>query len=558
MKFITHTYIFITIIILYSCANQTAPTGGPRDEDPPMLINSDPLNQSINFDDEQISLEFNEDVVLSNPNQEIIITPRIDQDIEYTARKNQVLIRFDDKLRDSTTYSINFREAIQDITEGNPVDLVYAFSTGPYIDSLSLSGIVKDLILDEALSEITVALQEPIDTTDYFNVPALYFTKTNEDGQFAFSNLKAGSYRLYAFQDTNNDIILQPSREAHGFIPDVIQLTTDTSDYLIPIIRSKTDTLKLISDRQSGLYYELNYNKPIVDYSVDFLFDSVPYLLDETFKLLRFYNVTNRDPFFAFVNVQDSIGYQRLDTIQISTEATVRKPFQFSAGITNDLLLASNPLLQIKLSLNKPLRRIIPDSITIFQDTLKLLSLNKDDINFDSTNSVITIKLQLEKDLFAEVSNNDVPTSVSRPTRSSNELVVNIPRGSIISVDNDTLTSIEKNIKVYRDYQIGKLFLEDINIPFDHYIIELLTGNGEVLERKYSLDRPFFNNLLPKNYSIRILDDPNGDQFWDIGNIYTNDPPDRILYYTFEGKKEIAIRANFEVAIPFDFSDVDN
>ena len=50
-------------------------------------------------------------------------------------------MKLKDTLESNTTYSMNFGNAIRDVNEGNIMkDFTYVFSTGPYIDSLELTG----------------------------------------------------------------------------------------------------------------------------------------------------------------------------------------------------------------------------------------------------------------------------------------------------------------------------------------------------------------------------------------------------------------------------------
>ena len=57
-------YLYIISFIIFSCANQTAPTGGPKDEDPPVLISSSPTDRQINFQKNTVELEFDEQLKL--------------------------------------------------------------------------------------------------------------------------------------------------------------------------------------------------------------------------------------------------------------------------------------------------------------------------------------------------------------------------------------------------------------------------------------------------------------------------------------------------------------
>ncbi|HAC25282.1 MAG TPA: hypothetical protein DCE81_10230, partial [Cytophagales bacterium] len=118
-------------VLCWACASQTSPTGGPRDKTPPKLIASSPLPNQKNFRGSAVELEFDEYVKLKDPKEEILISPSMGKEVNYVARKNNVIITPKRPWLDSTTYSISFRDGIQDITESNPAEnLRLAFSTG--------------------------------------------------------------------------------------------------------------------------------------------------------------------------------------------------------------------------------------------------------------------------------------------------------------------------------------------------------------------------------------------------------------------------------------------
>ncbi|HPN18920.1 MAG TPA: Ig-like domain-containing protein, partial [Chitinophagales bacterium] len=55
-------------LIIASCAQITAPSGGNRDQSPPVISTSTPANYSINFRQKQIKIEFDEWIQpLTNP-----------------------------------------------------------------------------------------------------------------------------------------------------------------------------------------------------------------------------------------------------------------------------------------------------------------------------------------------------------------------------------------------------------------------------------------------------------------------------------------------------------
>jgi uncharacterized protein (DUF2141 family) len=534
-----------------SCANQTSPTGGPKDTIPPSLVNSIPLDQTINYSGNEVSLTFDEFIKLNNARQQIIITPRLDQEITYTYRKNKAFIEFSEPLDPNTTYSINFREGIQDITENNPARLKLAFSTGSYIDSLQISGIVYDVLKGEPLENILVCLQEPVDTTNYFLQPPQYFTRSAKDGTFLFTNLKVANYHLYAFNDVNNDLKLQPTRERHGFISELVNLQSDTSGFEIPLVNNNTDTLKLISARQAGRYFEVNFNKYITKYNVDFTRENLPYMLADDHKTIRFFNLTTiNNSLPANIAAEDSIEYKVRSEVDITYAESVRNPYDFTMTTGDLRIVKSNPQINTKVTFNKPIRSVLHDSIYVFVDSLNILPLTEENYTFNKSGTVMDLSYPLSRELYQEPEpTEDAPVS----RRSKPATYIHFGRGAFLSVENDSSKQQKLTAKMFNDDQLGVLLI-NVDVPFENFIVELLNNRNEVIERRYSEQQIRFSNLTPATYFIRILEDSDSDRFWDVGNIFTNTPPEEVIHYINpENKKDIIIRANWEVG-PFTIS----
>ncbi|MFN7331097.1 MAG: Ig-like domain-containing protein, partial [Bacteroidota bacterium] len=157
----TLIHLVIILFLLARCANQTSPTGGPQDKKPPVLIKSFPKDNQRNFVGKTFELEFDEYVQLKNANEEVLITPSLGKKSKIVAKKNRVIINPEKPLQENTTYTINFRDAVQDLNERNPVyNLRLAFSTGPEIDSLKIVGSVNELFKEQPPDKITVALYQ--------------------------------------------------------------------------------------------------------------------------------------------------------------------------------------------------------------------------------------------------------------------------------------------------------------------------------------------------------------------------------------------------------------
>ena len=108
------------------------------------MLESDPPNYSIRFEAKKIQITFDEYIVLDNVNQELIVSPPMVELPEVKLRKKTLIIEFEEELKENTTYTFNFGNAIKDLHEGNKLqNFEYVFSTGDILDSLSVKGTLR-------------------------------------------------------------------------------------------------------------------------------------------------------------------------------------------------------------------------------------------------------------------------------------------------------------------------------------------------------------------------------------------------------------------------------
>ena len=163
-KILSLLFLFFMIVGFWQCARRGSPTGGDKDITPPVLIKADPKNLSTNFNKKTIRLTFDEFITLEDVQNQLVISPPLKYIPKIRPQGTTskfVEITFKDTLRENTTYTINFGQSIVDNNEGNPNRfLTYVFSTGDLIDSLSISGVVKDAYnkkADEFISVMSVS-----------------------------------------------------------------------------------------------------------------------------------------------------------------------------------------------------------------------------------------------------------------------------------------------------------------------------------------------------------------------------------------------------------------
>jgi hypothetical protein len=123
------------LMAAFGCAKINSPSGGPKDREAPLIVRSMPDNGTVNFTGNEISITFNEYVVLDQINEKFMVSPPMNVKPRVFIRGKSVRIGFDEELKASTTYTFYFQDAIRDLNEGNPINSASCISTGPFIDS---------------------------------------------------------------------------------------------------------------------------------------------------------------------------------------------------------------------------------------------------------------------------------------------------------------------------------------------------------------------------------------------------------------------------------------
>lgn len=188
----------IICINMSSCANIIPPSGGARDSLPPKLLSALPKDSAVNISPKLISLNFNEYITLQNVNENLIVSPTIKNNPIVDYKLRTVTIKLKDSLDPNTTYSLQFGEAIRDVNEGNILrNFAYVFSTGKTIDDFSYKGKVFLAEKGKIDTTLIVILHNNLNDSAIVKERPRYYTRINGKGEFSFSNLSAGTFRVY-------------------------------------------------------------------------------------------------------------------------------------------------------------------------------------------------------------------------------------------------------------------------------------------------------------------------------------------------------------------------
>ena len=189
-----------------SCARMGQPDGGWYDDDPPKVIGSSPLDQSANVHSKKITIFFDEYIRLEDASNKVIVSPPQLEMPEIKAAGKRIIVELKDTLKENTTYTIDFSDAITDNNEGNPMgNYTYCFSTGEQIDTFEVAGYVLDASNLEPIKGIMVGLYDDLADSAFKTKPVLRVSRTDGSGHFVVKGVAPGKYRAYALKDADGD-----------------------------------------------------------------------------------------------------------------------------------------------------------------------------------------------------------------------------------------------------------------------------------------------------------------------------------------------------------------
>ena len=565
-------FYFATIITIWGCANRVPPKGGPKDTDPPKLLGSIPKTGSTNVSGQDITLLFDELVVVKNIKKELLITPRIESEYTYKTKKNTIILSLEEPLDTATTYTFNFRDAIVDITEGNPaIDLIIAFSTGNILDTLQLTGEVIDLYTEKPQEDVIVGLYKPNDTLDLFNSPPYYLAQTNKKGAYTFRNIKADDYKLYGFKDKNNNLMCESDREAYAFLDSLILLDSNYVANTLKLQQLNIDTLQLKRTRASGKYFYAVANKGLTSAKLKPTNDStIWYSYGDGRKEIKIYNTFNsKDSLLVELTMSDSLYQTKTDSFYVSYPESQRSFDEFKVSTSEVVLTPENKKIEFEINATKPIRYELTDSIYIAQDTLAQIYFDSTwNISYNETKTELTLSNYLPKAYLDSLNISPTnqssanrgariePTASKQPIakqKSNTNYQLIIPKATFISIESDSSELNESKLKPSYSKDFGML-MGSITTEKSNYTIQLLDKNFKVVDEKKSGTNYKFSFVPPGEYSLRILIDENKNGRWDTGNILLNQLPEPIfIYKDAEGKSKTTIRANWELTLDLTF-----
>ena len=528
--------LIYTCLVCLSCAKQSSPMGGPSDETPPKLLSSSPADQSTSIKPEKIVLTFDEYVGLENPAKGVVITPKINKDlVEFIALKNTITVLLKQELEDSTTYAFDFQKSVVDISERNPAEnLKLVISTGDQIDSLNLSGSLRFPYSEskEDYGNVLVGIYPLDDSTDVFTAQPYYLGQVDTLGNFNLSNLKAGAYRAYAWRDNNGNLKAEPKSEDYDFLPDTIQLSPSTIDSaFFNLSKADLTPIKILRTTNFGRNFDVVLNRNPVQNTIEIegLGKEVFYVQED--KRLRFYPKNTRtDSIPLKLAIRDSVGFSKDSLLWAKFKTSERKPEKLSIQVNSGKGFYQN--LKIELTFNKPVTQIRLDSLRIKADSV-FIPVRKEMLSFTDSSKRDLLRIQLF-----------LPDSIE------SELISLLATDSTFQDIEGEMNEkpIQANYKKLKQKDLADGISGEIQGATAPLMVQLINGKKETAyEMVIDKGNKFSFILLESGtYSLRVIEDRNGNGIWDPSNYQMRRSAERIFYYEGEEQtRDLVVRGGW-------------
>lgn len=596
--------IMVVALCIYACANRGYPEGGPKDETPPQVVEEVPLSYTTNFKAKRVNIYFDEFVQLNDINNKFIFSPPVKKDPKVSLKGKYVQVAIPDSLRENTTYSLDFADAIVDNNESNPLGFYrYVFSTGERIDTLELGGTVVNAESYEPVLGVLVALYEKSgDSIPLKELPD-YIARTDSSGNFRLTNLREGHYRVMAIEDANRDKMYTPESEMFAWM--------DTTVFPVVEPATRVDTFHVI---EKIVEADTILRDSIV--RTDYLAYGPSNLYLRLFleKLTQLYLVEDDRKEREQLNFIFSIpGENGLEVTLWDTLATEPLPQDWyfkehSAGNDTLTLWIKDSTVYKKDTLNVILSYMRSDSTgqwERYSDTARYTfrakekkegkSKKKDEdapkVEFLEIKSNISGDLDLGARLYLEFSRpinkstldsirvlekvdtvyQLIPFQVVEDSlrvrrvfvdaawKAGGEYQLQIDSATIYDIYGRFNDKLEKKFKVRTEEYYGKIMVNvrGVDCPTIVQLYKAENGKSENGKRTYNVvqskvveqDGEVVFPLLPEGkYCVRAILDRNGNGVWDTGLYLKHRQPEEIVYL----RGEIAVKQNFDVEQDFD------
>ncbi|MCZ2442524.1 MAG: Ig-like domain-containing protein [Flavobacteriales bacterium] len=545
-------YVYVILFsgwIVSSCANIIPLEGGSRDTTPPKLIKAMPDTFSLQFKTKKISLYFDEFVVISNASQEVFLSPPMKTKPELILKGRSVDIVLQDTLLPNTTYIIRFGKAIADNNEGNVAhNLSYVFSTGSFIDSLSLQFKVINAFTLKPVEGVTILLYNQQGDSLPYKTDPYYIGESNSTGYATLSYLSGGDYNVFALKESNLNLRYDRAGEWIGFMDQSLQ-SGDSVVYRILLFKeeNKRNTLRFARMIHPGKICFV-FQSPADSIRIEPITDSLPgfassteFGSDEHDSLLYWYKPIKADTLLFRVlqnGVWDTVTVRKsLHAAGSGSKGKGAKPTVSSSEmpvfeIKRILNEDEDFTLPIKFILSSPIDKVRPDLASLKQDD-KSIALH---LSFtDSLKRNLSVEAKLEE--------------------GKTYTLILLPQclTDLFGNSHDTLIFRFKTA-LSSDFHNVSLQIEHI-IDTRAVVLQWMDDKEKILleqsvvVNEEGLTKINFSRIREGKYTLRMIYDANQNGTWDTGCYDKRIQPEKVSYYpqVIEVKKGFDLNLNWDI-----------
>lgn len=598
-----HTLLLAAMLLLAACAKEGFPSGGPKDEKPPVVLNAIPQNGSSNFTDKEFLINFDEYVTVRDAENNILISPPMKHKPEFGTKGRGILVRIKDTLMPNTTYLFQFKEGIADFNEGNVLpSYEYVFSTGSSIDSMSIHGQVQDAFSQKPSTDpITVVAYSAQQVVDFDSLrraadtlqrqssyadsivslqQPMYMTRCDKEGRFQLNHLRQGQYLLLALNDGDKNLRLNTG-EAMAFLDTLVTAqhmpaapdtaTTDTA-ILSDSTLSATDSILNSTPSPNAVY------PPITPVTLNLSLAKTERqrVAKSEFKAKGHIEIVTMCP----LSSQYTLRY---------LDSTVAAPLYIAPNAKNDTLLIWTPNRNcdsISLVLsdtnftdtlrlhfhsnpqakdNKPIPGAKPASMRNivsathpYYDTLHVAFLYPVDSlvvsdTFPQPVTILSLADSTTSHCSLQLAANCTHSASTRASilfqgKPGQKYQITIPEGCVRDVygrlNADALTI---NTELTKVENYGNIHVQ-VTLPDSAttFIVQLINEKGDALSQQTVVHsaKLSFLHLKGGKYSLRAISDTNNDGQWTPGDYYLHRQPEQVYYYA----KNLELRENWDIS----------
>ncbi|HEX2968005.1 MAG TPA: Ig-like domain-containing domain [Bacteroidales bacterium] len=592
-------FAFLVIFMIISaCAKIGTLSGGLKDRIPPKVIETNPADGAVNFHGNRLIINFDEYVVLDNINDKFMVSPPMKKKPRVYTRGQSVRVDYEDKLRDSTTYTFYFMDAIKDLNEGNILpNYKIAVSTGAFIDSLSLTGnVYLSPGLNAPEASYVLLYSNPEDTAVVKLFPD-YLTRIDETGYFRIDNIRQGRYSLYALKDDNNSKNYDRPDELFGFSDSIINITPENNflppepDTVIlpttlqkkktppaPVRVTKTTASATAKPEEAeipvkqGQYSILMYaplktkrylanTSRSKSYKLTYILSIPPDTMAFDFQIM---DVADDKYFIEKTPAHDTITVWLKDSITYSRptlRTIVRYPFTDSLGIDiykQDTVSmrftaprepkAGKKKTMLSLKNNIPPAGMKPGTDIIFKTETPLMPPDTSKIRLFELGEKKRLNLPYK---FVIDSSSAERMTLEASLKEGKQYLFVADSASISDIYGEHIDSIGIKFSVREATTYSKLEL-DISNSGGRCIVQLMDNTEKIIaESIIAGDGKLVFSFLDKGvYRLRAISDTDGDGKWTTGDFFKKRQPESVTYFF----KEIEIPEGWDANEKWDMS----